>query len=154
MNDPVGQQDAQGLDAAERIHFPEGILGFDGLHDFLLTASEEFRPFYGLVAESPPGVGFILAPPSLFSRSPYELPVSAEDRRVLQLGPRDEPEIYVIVNPSRDGGEVTANLKGPIVVNVRCRLAKQVVVYNPSFSLRAPLLAPQPDVPVHVSEKA
>lgn len=142
MIDPLPFMEETPGDGAERIHLPDGLLGFEGCHNFVLEHSDDLDPFLSLHSEDDPGVAFVVAPPDLFYKGEYLPGLSSEDRGVLQLGPDDTSECLVIVTVSADGQEVTANLKGPVVFNPRCSIAKQVVVYNPSFSLRAPLLSP------------
>ena len=48
--------------------------------------------------------------------------------------------IFVVVSMDEGGQRITGNLKGPIVLNVRNRRAKQLVVYGSSFSARQPML--------------
>jgi flagellar assembly factor FliW len=84
----------------------------------------------------------------LFHEGEYRLPLSSEDRGLLQLRQDEQPKYLVIVCLGENGQEVTANLKGPVAINPRCRIAKQVVVYNPTLSLRAPLLRSLPHLPI------
>jgi flagellar assembly factor FliW len=139
---------------AERIHLPEGLLGYENCHDFSLSRSEGMEPFWGLVCEDKPEVSFVVAPPGLFCDREYHLPLSSDDRGVLQLGRGEDPQFLVIVSLSADRQEITANLKGPVAINPRCRVGKQVVVYNPSLSLRAPLLKPVNNAAIPVRREA
>jgi flagellar assembly factor FliW len=140
MPDPLVSMGAWPNNGAERIHLPEGLLGYENCHDFFLSRGEGLSPFLGLVCEDRPEVSFVVAPPGLFCDGEYHLPLSSDDRGVLQLGRDENPQFLVIISLSADRQEITANLKGPVAINPRCRIAKQVVVYNPSLSLRAPLL--------------
>lgn len=147
MLDPLVSMDAWPTNGSERIHLPEGLLGFEGCHDFRLSRTEGLDPFLDMECEDRPEVAFILAPPELFCEGGYRLQLSSEDRGVLKLRRDEDPQFLVIVSLNATGQEVIANLKGPVAVNPRCRLAKQVVVYNPSLSLRAPLLKAFSGVP-------
>jgi flagellar assembly factor FliW len=42
---------------------------------------------------------------------------------------------------NRDNGAITANLLGPLVVNSRTRIGRQVVLNDSKHPLRAPLVA-------------
>jgi flagellar assembly factor FliW len=146
MTNPVPAFGPQEKAGPERIHFPGGILGFEDYHDYELCPVVEGSPFYWLHCHEEPGLSFAIAPPELFHQGEYRVPLSAEDRRTLELAEGDQPAVFVIVNVSPETGMVTANLKGPLVFNWKRRLGKQVVIYNPSLSLRAPLLRPLPQV--------
>ena len=153
MSDPSGRHDSAS-GGAGRITFPDGILGFADCKEYDLAPVATGSPIHWLQSHDEPGRGFALAPPGLFCRGRYEVPLSAEDRRVLGLEEEDETDVFVIVNVSADGPSITGNLKGPIVINRRSRLAKQVVIYNPSLSLRAPLLGSPGDLAVPARGRA
>jgi flagellar assembly factor FliW len=49
-------------------------------------------------------------------------------------------QTLVIVNVTSAGPlEITANLLGPVVMNVKKRLAKQIVLYQSPYSTRFPI---------------
>ncbi|MBU1699627.1 MAG: flagellar assembly protein FliW [Candidatus Eisenbacteria bacterium] len=134
------QQESLELAGAQEYKFPDGLLGFEERNKYLLTQIEDTQPFYWLISDIEDGLGFILIDPSLFFEGEYEVSLTLEDRQVLELGPDDPIRIFVIVTAG-DNSPPTANLKGPIVFNPRRNIAKQIVLYNPSLSLRAPFLS-------------
>jgi len=66
-----------------------------------------------------------------------------EDAAALGIEDPDDAGILAIVTLPARLEEMTANLLGPIVVNVRTRRAKQVVLDDPRYHTRHRLL-PQP----------
>jgi flagellar assembly factor FliW len=70
------------------------------------------------------------------------VPLGDSDKDALEFQPGDAVSIFVIVSSADGGRKVTANLKGPVVVNNRNRMAKQVVIYNPAYSVRQSWLGP------------
>jgi flagellar assembly factor FliW len=133
-------QESLELTGAQEYKFPDGLLGFEERTTYLLTQIEDAQPFYWLISDVEDGLGFVLADPTLFFEGDYEIPLTAEDTQILGLGSDDPIRIFVIVTAGDDGAP-TANLKGPIVFNPRRNIAKQIVLYNPSLSLRAPFLS-------------
>ncbi|MCK4302893.1 MAG: flagellar assembly protein FliW [Candidatus Eisenbacteria sp.] len=120
------------------IHFQDGLLGFEELCDFVFVDVAEFRPFVWFSSVEDPQVRFAVADPFYFSTKAYDVSLSAADEAGLELEEGDSIAIFVIV--SIDNGQVTGNLKGPIVLNTRNRRAKQLVVYGTSFPVRQPML--------------
>jgi flagellar assembly factor FliW len=123
----------------QAIHLPEGLLGFEELHRFVFLDIEEFRPFVWLVSVDDPELSFAVADPCHFHPGAYPVTLSDADETLLDLEAGDSVAVFVIVAVSPKG-EVTANLKGPIVLNMRNRRAKQLVTYGSSLSVRQPIL--------------
>ncbi|MDD3500922.1 MAG: flagellar assembly protein FliW, partial [Candidatus Cloacimonetes bacterium] len=48
--------------------------------------------------------------------------------------------VLVIVTVPKDPAKMTANLKGPILINTKNRLAKQLVIDNNDYSIKYRLL--------------
>lgn len=123
------------------LFFPDGLVGFSELNHYILADVEEFRPFLWLLSVDEPDIGFAIADPQLFYNDRYEVTLSEADRDVLDLQPGDTVSIFVIVSISEGGKRITANLKGPVVLNARNRLCKQLVVYSPAYSIRQNVLS-------------
>ncbi|MBK8231853.1 MAG: flagellar assembly protein FliW [Candidatus Eisenbacteria bacterium] len=124
------------------IYMPDGLLGFEELKQYVFLEPEEFHPFLWLVSTEEPEIGFAVADPQLFWPGLYEVPLSDSDKDVLDWQAEDQLGVFVLVSVAEGGRRITANLKGPVVINTRNRLAKQVVVYNPAFAVRQPLVQP------------
>ena len=123
------------------VHFQDGLIGFEELRDFVFIDAEEFRPFVWFLSIDDPDVGFAVADPFYFSSAPYDLRLSPGDEQTLDLDEVDSVAIFVIVTIEDRGRRITGNLKGPIVLNTRNRLAKQLVVYGSSFSVCQAMLS-------------
>jgi flagellar assembly factor FliW len=131
------------VDEKSVLYLPDGLLGFEDLKHYILAEVEEFRPFLWLVSVDDPEIGFAISDPQLFFGRPYEVGLSDADKDVLELQTGDEISVFVIVSIWDGGRKITADLKGPVVLNTRNRLTKQVVIYNPAYSVRQPLLTVQ-----------
>jgi len=121
------------------IQMPDGLLGFEDLHRFAFLDVEEFRPFTWFVSLDDPELSFAVADPQCFHAAPYPISLSEADENMLDLEPGDPIAVFVITAVGAQG-QVTGNLKGPIVLNTRNRLAKQIVTYGSSLSIRQPIL--------------
>lgn len=123
------------------VHFPDGLLGFEDLRSFALVDAEEYRPFLWFLSTEDEDVSFAVADPFYFTAAPYDLTLSPSDEDALGLDEGDSVAIFVIVTIRDQGRRITGNLKGPIILNTRTRLARQNVIYGSSFSVCQPLLS-------------
>jgi flagellar assembly factor FliW len=131
------------------LFFPDGLVGFAELNHYILAEVEEFHPFLWLLSVDEPDIGFAIADPQLFYSGRYEVTLSEADKDVLDLQSGDTVSVFVVVSIADAGKRITANLKGPVVLNTRNRLCKQLVVYSPSYSIRQNMLSlEQEGVPV------
>ena len=121
------------------IYVPSGLIGFPRQRRYILLEHKKGSPFVWFQSVDEPSLAFVLIDPLLF-KSDYEIQVSTEDRRALELSDSCEGiQAMVIVNiTSGNSLEITANLLGPLLINVPKKLAKQVVLYQSSYSTRTP----------------
>ena len=117
-------------------YFADGLMGYEDLKRYALAEPDDFEPFLWMVSVDDPRVAFALAEPELFYAGRYDVPLGDSDKDVLDLHPGDTVSVFVLVSTLDGGRRITANLKGPVVVNDRNRLGKQVVIYNPAYSVR------------------
>jgi flagellar assembly factor FliW len=120
------------------LYVPDGLFGFEDLKRYVVTEVESLSPFRLLISTEDPEVAFAVADPRLILE-PYSVPLADSDRDLLDLQADDRISMFVLLSTSDTGDGFTANLKGPVVLNTRNRVAKQVVVYNPAYSFRHPL---------------
>ncbi len=119
--------------------FPEGILGFEECMRYVVLKHGEGSPFFWLQSLDRPEVAFLVADPAGFEPeySPEMPPGVAQFLRLDETTPR---LVYAILSiPHGKPEQMTANLAGPIVVNVTERLACQVVVEDGEWSTKHPV---------------
>jgi flagellar assembly factor FliW len=121
------------------IHFPLGLLGFETQQRFVLLDSDEVDPLRWLQAVDEPALAFLVVEPQLFFPD-YQVRLTGDDRKVLELGAEAPPVVLCLVVIPDDPSQMTANLMGPLVMNPDKRLGKQVVLHDSSHSPRARLL--------------
>jgi flagellar assembly factor FliW len=122
------------------VRLPEGIIGFPEWTRYILLHHREGSPFRWFQSVENQDLAFVLMNP-LDLVSDYDLDLSAEDSRLLQLEqPAAEIQALVVVNISRQPpGEITANLLAPVVINSEKKIGKQVVLYQTDYSVRHPV---------------
>lgn len=115
------------------IRFPEGLPAFEKVTEFVLIANEEEHPFLWLQAVSVPNLAFITIDPFMINTD-YRPDICDEDVAHLELDSPEDAYVLSIVNINNeeegDDGSITANLVGPIVINVKKKIGKQVILQN------------------------
>lgn len=120
------------------LRFPSGLLGFPDQHRYVILDHDTDAPFKWLQSMDEPELAFVIIDPALFHSS-YRLEFTREALEEVEGGEGEEMTLAVILTiPSDDPGRVTANLRGPLLMNPRTRLCKQLVLSD-EFPTRYPL---------------
>jgi len=117
--------------------FPEGLIGFENLREFIVMANIKEGPLFWIQSVDDPEVAFVLADPTSFF---LDYKVVATDVERQKLGIINGDEIHalsvVTIPPSR---KVTFNLQAPILFAPSTNRAIQVVLEKSPYSTREPL---------------
>lgn len=124
------------------VGFPEGLVGLSSYKRFVMLRDPDAENVIWLQSVDRPD--FALATVhSSFLDIEYRLEVRASEVESIQLESNDDAEVFVVIN--RVEGDYYANLRGPVIVNTRCMLGKQVVLRNAEYGVRHPLAAGRTD---------
>ncbi len=120
------------------IRLPLGLFGFEGIKEYVLLANPNAAPFLWLQMLQDPSLAFLVVPPAAVLPG-YQPEVAAEDVAYLEL--RDPQDAWVLnIVTLRAAAPGTVNLRGPVVINRRTFLGKQVIPTNAGeFDLHYPL---------------
>lgn len=120
----------------EKIHFPEGLFGFEEQKDFLpIPFEEDSDTLICLQSLEDENLCFILLNPFHFFLD-YDPRISDADRNAIG-SPGDEDISYYVIGVIRDQiSESTVNLKAPIAVNFHTRDARQIILEDPAYTFR------------------
>lgn len=125
----------------ELIHFSDGLFGFPELKMYVpLAFQDNSDSLISLQSVEDYRISFILMNPfQLYSE--YAPVLAAEDSNLLKAS-YDENNIsyYVICVIHENMEESTVNLKAPIAVNTETREAKQIILDNPLYKFRHPII--------------
>ena len=120
------------------IQLPYGLLGFERVKNYVLLTRPEEEPFMWFQMVGEAKRAFLVVPPH-FVLADYRPDLSELDVAFLELHDPSEAFILNIVT-LRGKGEATVNLKGPIVINRRTLIGKQVIPVNAAeFAIQHPL---------------
>lgn len=121
-----------------KLFFEEGLPGFQQLQFFQLLQVDPDAPFLLLQALENEEVQFYVMNPFTYFKD-YEFTLPDQVKIGLKLN-GESPAVSVLsilsVHPD---GQITANMKAPIVVNQENRMAKQVILHDETYSIRQPL---------------
>ena len=128
------------MDVAEEqiMDFPEGLLGFPDEKKFALMEYKPESPFYILQSMADPDLTFLMINPFAFFND-YDFHM--DDALMAEIGlTADNPPTVFNIATVRDKIEnMTVNLAGPVLVNIRDRKAAQWVIEKTQFPTRYPL---------------
>ena len=126
------------VDEGKLMSFPGGLLGFPRSTAFSRCSKPSPDPaLFWLQSVDDPDLAFVVCDPLLFVPD-YQVPIRRDDVEALGLHDLQDCQVLVIVN--RVNGELTGNLLGPLVVNARTRVAKQLVLSDKRYGTRHRLL--------------
>ena len=128
-------------EAKEIIRLPFGLLGFEHVKEYALLANPKEEPFMWFQMLDDTKRAFLVAPPSRLVPD-YQPDISDDEVGFLKLADPADALLLNIVT-LRGNGQATVNLKGPVVINRRTLIGKQVILNNAvKYSLHHPLAAP------------
>ena len=122
----------------EIIHLSQGLLGFPEYTKFCLVDPGDDVLILWLQSVQSPEIAFPILEPKIFKLD-YTVRLSAQELRELRLENINHSAVFSILTISDDVSLMTANLKAPIVVNLREKIAKQVVLQENEFSIKHPM---------------
>jgi flagellar assembly factor FliW len=127
---PYGEID---VSEKQRIHFPDGMFGFEEVKDYFLLDSEE-GPFYWLQSAEHPDLAFVLIDPRVFKKG-YKLELREEDYTAIEARKGDVLDFTIVTVPE-DPEKISANLMGPIIINRKSRKARQAISENDEYTVK------------------
>lgn len=123
---------------SEIIAFPSGLLGFPECTRFCLVDPGDDTLILWLQSLDRPDLVFAVLEPKIF-RPDYSARLSAAELRELKLETVQQSAVYSILTLPADVSQMTANLKAPIVINLKAQIARQVVLQENEYSLKQPM---------------
>ncbi|MDB6023468.1 MAG: Flagellar assembly factor fliW [Pedosphaera sp.] len=135
---PVELEKPASVNNETRVHLPYGLLGFEQVKNFLLTANPQEEPFLWLQMLDSSKKAFLVVSPFLIMPD-YQPDIPADDVELLDLSDPSDALVFNICT-LRSEGRATINLKGPVIINRHTLTGKQIIPNNAAqFSLQHPL---------------
>jgi len=128
---PYGETD---IDERQVLSLPWGLLGFEDLRSWALLDAAQ-PPFYWLQSLERPEIAFVLIDPRNF-RPDYEPGADPAELSALELSSDEERLVFAIVTIPAESTRMSANLQGPLLINRRTRVGRQLVSVDPRWGVR------------------
>ncbi|HDK7159487.1 TPA: flagellar assembly protein FliW [Clostridium botulinum] len=122
----------------DAIYFEKGIPGFEELKKFIIFPVEDndvFSVFHSIEKED---MGIIVTSPFNIEKD-YEIQLEEEQIKNLKL--QDEKDTLVLntVTLSSDMNKITANLRAPIIINIKEKIGEQIIINSDKYKVKHPL---------------
>jgi flagellar assembly factor FliW len=117
------------------IEFPCGILGFPESKKYLLIKHNDKSDFKWLQSLDQPELTFIAIDPYSFMSS-YKPNLTEDVFTDLDIVNVEDLALLSLVTIPDNPKEMTANLKGPIVINALTKRGKQIIVDDEKYSTK------------------
>lgn len=131
------------VDADELLEFPQGLYGFPECRSFVLVPSERDGMYWLQSADYTP-LAFLLVDPFLFFEE-YVVDLPSTEMAELAADPDSNVAILAIVSlPGSRAEKPTANLQGPVAINLTGGRGKQIAISDSDFGVRCPFDLMQP----------
>lgn len=126
-------------DPSSVVHFPEGLVGFEALRDFVVMPNEKEGPLFWIQSVEDPQVAFVLTDPTNFFLE-YKIVPDANEHG--KLGTGEGEEVYNLsVVTVHQNNSITLNLQAPILFAPNESRAIQVILDKGKYQTRTPLPA-------------
>jgi flagellar assembly factor FliW len=122
----------------EIITLQQGLLGFPQYTKFCLYDAGDETLILWLQSLDEPQIAFPVLEPKIF-KPDYAARLSAMELRELKLDNINQSAVFSILTIPADVTQMTANLKAPIVINLKERIARQVVLQENEYNIRHPM---------------
>jgi flagellar assembly factor FliW len=117
------------------IHLPSGLIGFPELKQYVLLDHDKDSPFKWFQSLEDGAIAFVLIDPLLFNPE-YVAEVTDAELSELDVQSEEDLVISVIVTVPSNPQNMTANLKAPLIFNLKNRRGKQVILNTSAYTTR------------------
>lgn len=124
------------IDSKKIINFTDGIPGFDDQKEFIIIDNtDEEVPFKWLQSINESELVFVIINPFLF-KPDYVFDIPEQALKKLKIKEEADVVVYSIVNIPDDITKMTANLLGPVIINTKEMLGKQIVLDDDRYTTK------------------
>lgn len=120
------------------ILFEKGIPGFESYNYFNVNMIEGNERFYNIVSKEDSNIGFVSISPFDIKKD-YE--IDLDDEFVKELDIKEEKDVLVLclITLGKTLKDSTANLKAPIIINIKNNRGKQLILQDDKYKIKEPL---------------
>ena len=123
------------IEERDVITLPSGIIGFPELKQYVLLDHDQDSPFKWLQSLEDAAIAFVLINPLLF-KPDYLVEVNEAEVGDLDIQAEEDAVVSVIITMPSDPQKMTANLKAPVIFNLKNRKGRQLILNNSEYTTR------------------
>lgn len=116
-------------------HFPEGIPAFEYAKEFIFMHKPDASPFIFMNAVKPADLAFVCVDPFIICPD-YRPRLSEADASYLHVESPSDLLMLSIVTIARKPEDTTANLQGPLAINIQASIGKQIICDTQHYPIR------------------
>ena len=123
------------IDKEKIITFSEGLLAFEEEKEFVIINTDDKAQFSWLQSINTPELAFVIMNP-FFAFPDYEIIIPKRIQKKLKIEEEKDVAIYSIVVIPEDMEKMTTNLLGPIIINIKEKLGKQIILDDDRYTTK------------------
>ncbi len=123
------------VDETRIIEMRGGILGFEHLKKYVLHIQDEKNPFWWFQSLDDRTIAFVVINPFI-AKADYEPVLGDNDAQLLEIEHADDVVMLSIVTIRKTPFTVSVNLRAPIVINAKKKIAKQIVLDDHTYPVQ------------------
>lgn len=117
------------------LFFPRGIPAFENNHKWILAGSDDSAIRWLQNIEEPSLALPVTSPDAI--RADYNARIPDDDIKLIgTTNPADLAMLIVVSVPEGEPWNMTANLRAPILINIKTRKAVQVIALNEEYAIK------------------
>jgi flagellar assembly factor FliW len=117
------------------ITFPLGLPGFETFYRYILLQPDESLPISFMQSMDDSELAFLVVDPFLYY-SDYAFDLSEDAQKELEIESDGDVMIWSIVTIKDQIAEATLNLKAPIILNQKKKIAKQIILHDSTYTTK------------------
>ncbi|QBG47404.1 hypothetical protein EGM51_08365 [Verrucomicrobia bacterium S94] len=116
--------------------FPDGVPAFEEYREFVLYCNTDVQPFFFMKSIGiSPEVSFVCIDPFLVCPD-YQVRVGPSDLQALDLTSGEDAFIFSFVTVRDNPCDITANLQGPVILNMKNSRGRQIISEGTKYDVR------------------
>lgn len=123
------------VDKKDIIEFTEGLLGFENLKKFFIVDPGDQTLILWLQSIDDAATAFPIIEPKIFQPN-YMVKLLPVELNSLSLDNLQNASVYTILTIPQNVTEMSANLKAPIIINNKTKMARQIVLQDSKLEVR------------------
>ena len=123
------------VDKKDIIEFTEGLLGFENLKKFFIVDPGDQTLILWLQSTDDAGTAFPIIEPKIFQPN-YMIKLLPVELNSLALENLQNASVYTVLTIPQNVTEMSANLKAPVIINNKTKMARQIVLQDSKLEVR------------------